>query len=110
TNVSPPGLYLKGALLAVAWRAFRCTRLYLRRPTEEHRHYLICRDCGRSRAVDAGAVEAWAGRLAESTGFAELEHTLELSGVCGPCRSAQLCTPSPDMPGASSGRSTRSSS
>ncbi|MEU5897546.1 MULTISPECIES: transcriptional repressor [Streptomyces] len=85
-------------------------RLYLRRPTDEHRHYLICRDCGRSRAVDAGAVEVWADRLAETTGFAELEHTLELSGVCGPCRSAQLCTPRPDMPGASSGRSTRSPS
>ncbi|MEU5774440.1 Fur family transcriptional regulator [Streptomyces venezuelae] len=85
-------------------------RLYLRRPTDEHRHYLICRDCGQSRAVDAGTVEAWVDRLAESTGFAELEHTLELNGVCGPCRSAQLCTPRPDMPGASSGRSTRSSS
>ncbi|WAM00478.1 transcriptional repressor [Streptomyces sp. Je 1-369] len=91
-------------------------RLYLRRPTDEHRHYLICRDCGRSRPVDAGAVEVWADGLAEATGFAELEHTLELSlffmvsGVCGSCRSAQLCTPRPDRPGASSGRSTRSSS
>ncbi|WP_307840471.1 transcriptional repressor [Streptomyces sp. G44] len=61
-------------------------RLYLRRPTDEHRHYLICRRCGRSRPVDARAVEAWAERLAENTGFAELEHTLELSGVCRPCR------------------------
>lgn len=62
-------------------------RLYLRRPTDEHRHYLICRCCGRSQAVDAEAVERWAAGLAEVTGFAELEHTLELSGVCGPCRS-----------------------
>ncbi len=61
-------------------------RLYLRRPTEEHRHYLICRRCGHSQAVDAGDVEAWAERLGETTGFADLAHTLELSGVCGPCR------------------------
>ncbi|MES5818773.1 Fur family transcriptional regulator [Streptomyces sp. RG80] len=61
-------------------------RLYLRRPTDEHRHYLICRRCGRSRVVDAEAVERWAAALAEATGYAELEHTLELSGVCGPCR------------------------
>ncbi|WP_069885305.1 Fur family transcriptional regulator [Streptomyces luteocolor] len=61
-------------------------RLYLRRPTEEHRHYLICRRCGRSQVVDAGDVEAWAERLGETTGFADLAHTLELSGVCGPCR------------------------
>ncbi|MEU6820179.1 transcriptional repressor [Streptomyces atriruber] len=100
-------------------------RLYLRRPTDEHRHYLICRGCGRSSPVDAGAVEVWADRLAETTGFAELEHTLELSGVCGACRTdqgptprrpapqrpaPQPCTPTPDRPGASSGRSTRSSS
>ncbi|MGA4845626.1 Fur family transcriptional regulator [Streptomyces sp. G5(2025)] len=61
-------------------------RLYLRRPTDEHRHYLICRRCGRSQPVDARDVETWTERLAESTGFAELEHTLELSGVCGRCR------------------------
>ncbi|MGV9878740.1 Fur family transcriptional regulator [Streptomyces sp. NPDC003379] len=61
-------------------------RLYLRRPTDEHRHYLICRRCGRSQPVDARDVEAWAERLGETTGFAELEHTLELSGVCRPCR------------------------
>ncbi|MEV0218323.1 transcriptional repressor [Streptomyces sp. NPDC050704] len=61
-------------------------RLYLRRPTAEHRHYLICRCCGRSQPVDAEAVEQWAARLIEVTGFAELEHTLELSGVCARCR------------------------
>ncbi|WP_051820012.1 Fur family transcriptional regulator [Streptomyces sp. NRRL S-920] len=61
-------------------------RLYLRRPTDEHRHYLICRRCGRSQPVDARDVEAWADRLGETTGFADLEHTLELSGVCRPCR------------------------
>ncbi|MFH9002992.1 Fur family transcriptional regulator [Streptomyces afghaniensis] len=60
-------------------------RLYLGRPAGGHRHYLICRRCGRSRPVDAEAVEEWAARLAETTGYTELEHTLELSGVCGPC-------------------------
>ncbi|GAB2859819.1 Fur family transcriptional regulator [Streptomyces deserti] len=64
-------------------------RLYLRRPTEEHRHYLICRCCGRSRPVDSEAVEEWAARLAETTGFTELEHTLELSGVCGRCAAGE---------------------
>ncbi|MBW5425475.1 transcriptional repressor [Streptomyces sp. BG9H] len=68
-------------------------RLYLRRPTDEHRHYLICRRCGRSQPVDARDVEAWAERLGETTGFAELEHTLELSGVCRPCRRPTGATP-----------------
>ncbi|MFD5131818.1 Fur family transcriptional regulator [Streptomyces olindensis] len=60
-------------------------RLYLGRSAGEHRHHLICRRCGRSRPVDAEAVEEWAARLAGITGFTELEHTLELTGVCGPC-------------------------
>lgn len=68
-------------------------RLYLRRPTDEHRHYLICRCCGRSRPVDAEPVEQWAAGLAEVTGFAELEHTLELSGVCADCRRGEAQPP-----------------
>ncbi|MFF9120473.1 transcriptional repressor [Streptomyces massasporeus] len=57
-------------------------RLYRPRPTDGHRHYLVCRDCGFSTAVEAEAVESWAEDAAESTGFAEVEHTVELTGVC----------------------------
>ncbi|MBC9726498.1 Fur family transcriptional regulator [Streptomyces sp. TRM68367] len=60
-------------------------RMYLRRPAGEHRHHLICRGCGRSRPVDSEPVEEWAARLAEITGFTQLQHTLELSGVCARC-------------------------
>jgi Fur family transcriptional regulator, ferric uptake regulator len=60
-------------------------RLYRHRPGEEHRHYLICRSCGRSEPVDTAPVEIWAGRLAGETGYADLHHTLELSGICGRC-------------------------
>lgn len=68
-------------------------RLYLQRPTDEHSHYLICRCCGRSQAVDADVVERWADRLGRTTGFAALQHTLELSGVCGRCQAAEDPTP-----------------
>jgi Fur family transcriptional regulator, ferric uptake regulator len=61
-------------------------RLYRQRPAEGHRHYLVCRSCGRSRPVDSEVVEQWAGRIAESTGYAEVEHTVELTGVCAGCR------------------------
>ena len=76
-------------------------RLYLRRPAGEHRHHLICRCCGRSRPVDSEAVEKWAARLAETTGFTQLEHTLELSGVCVHCTAGEhepvtaSCAPPP---------------
>ncbi|TXC99810.1 transcriptional repressor [Streptomyces sp. ISID311] len=60
-------------------------RLYRERPEDGHRHYLICRCCGRSRAVDTDVVEEWADRLGEHTGFTDVEHTLELTGVCAGC-------------------------
>jgi Fur family ferric uptake transcriptional regulator len=61
-------------------------RLYRQRPTDGHRHYLICRCCGRSRPVDSGVVEEWAGQIASETGFAAVEHTVELTGICADCR------------------------
>ncbi|MFW6693097.1 Fur family transcriptional regulator [Streptomyces sp. MAR4 CNX-425] len=60
-------------------------RLYRTRPDAGHRHYLICRLCGLSRAVDTDVVERWADGLAGVTGFTEIEHTLELSGLCARC-------------------------
>ena len=61
------------------------TRLFRHRPGPQHRHYLLCRCCGRSEPLDAHAVEEWAERLADATGYAGLRHTLEVDGVCGPC-------------------------
>jgi Fur family ferric uptake transcriptional regulator len=61
-------------------------RLFRYRPGEQHRHYLLCRICGLGLTVDAEAVENWAGRLAESSGYAEVQHTLELTGTCPDCR------------------------
>ncbi|MFF5980472.1 Fur family transcriptional regulator [Streptomyces olindensis] len=83
-------------------------RLYLGRPAGEHRHHLICRRCGRSRPVDAEAVEEWAARLSRSTGFTELEHTLELTGVCGPCgREPAPAACPPPRPARSAGEAGR---
>ncbi len=61
-------------------------RLYRRRPADGHRHYLMCRHCGLSRAVAADAVERWAERVAETTGFTDVRHTVELDGICDQCR------------------------
>jgi Fur family transcriptional regulator, ferric uptake regulator len=60
-------------------------RYYRQRPATGHCHYLICRCCGLSRSVDTDAVERWAESLAEHSGFAHIEHTLELAGICADC-------------------------
>ncbi|WP_320781497.1 Fur family transcriptional regulator [Streptomyces sp. CRN 30] len=61
-------------------------RLYRPRPAGGHRHYLLCRECDVSLAVDAEEVERWAARIARDTGFHAVAHTLELTGVCDGCR------------------------
>jgi Fur family ferric uptake transcriptional regulator len=63
----------------------RGERLYRARCTPEHRHYLICRACSRSIAVDAMEVERWVDALVGSTGFQGVEHILELTGTCPDC-------------------------
>ncbi|WP_328930859.1 MULTISPECIES: Fur family transcriptional regulator [unclassified Streptomyces] len=61
-------------------------RLFRHRPFPVHRHYLLCRACGLSIPVESAAVETWAERVAETSGFAEVEHTVELTGLCPQCR------------------------
>ncbi|GAA4596287.1 Fur family transcriptional regulator [Planotetraspora phitsanulokensis] len=61
-------------------------RLYRIRPFGRHRHYLVCRACGRSRPVEADAVEAWVDLIGEAAGFDAVEHTVELTGICATCR------------------------
>jgi Fur family ferric uptake transcriptional regulator len=61
-------------------------KLYRCRPEAEHRHYLICRRCRRDEPLDTDVVEEWVAAVVRSTGFTEVEHTLELTGICDGCR------------------------
>ncbi|KJK37328.1 Fur family transcriptional regulator [Streptomyces variegatus] len=64
-------------------------RLYRPRPDDGHRHYLVCRECGLSLAVDAEEVERWVTRIQRDIGFHAVNHTVELTGVCDGCLSGQ---------------------
>jgi Fur family ferric uptake transcriptional regulator len=56
------------------------------RPTAEHQHYLVCRRCGNNQPVTSTAVERWARTVAQDLDFAEVEHVIELTGICARCR------------------------
>lgn len=60
--------------------------LYRRCATAAHHHHLLCRECGRSVEVAGPAVERWAERVAAQHGFTDVEHTIEISGLCPECR------------------------
>ncbi|WP_283818647.1 Fur family transcriptional regulator [Jatrophihabitans telluris] len=50
-----------------------------------HHHHLVCRDCGRTVEIEGRGVERWAASVAEEHGFIDVDHTVELLGVCADC-------------------------
>jgi Fur family ferric uptake transcriptional regulator len=53
-----------------------------------HQDYLICRDCGAVEVLDiACPVSHLEEKIAEESGFSDLEHELEFFGRCVTCQS-----------------------
>jgi Fur family ferric uptake transcriptional regulator len=61
------------------------TYRYCGEPGPGHHHHLVCRECGRTEAVEGRAVERWAGEVAERYGYTDVDHTVELFGRCPQC-------------------------
>lgn len=59
--------------------------LYRRCAKSAHHHHLVCRSCGRTEEVKAIGVERWARSTAEQFGYADVDHHVELFGICGSC-------------------------
>lgn len=62
--------------------------LYRACATTGHHHHLICRSCGRTVEIAATEVEQWARRTAESHGFTQAEHVVDIFGLCAECTAA----------------------
>lgn len=50
-----------------------------------HHHHLVCRRCGMTVEIAAEQVEAWAETVAQRHGFTQVDHSLELFGLCSGC-------------------------
>ena len=50
-----------------------------------HHHHLICRSCGLAVEIQANDVEQWAHRMADSHGFTQAEHVVDIFGLCPEC-------------------------
>ncbi len=50
-----------------------------------HHHHLRCRECGAAEDVDIPTFEAWATKVAAKHGYAQIAHSVELTGVCKNC-------------------------
>ncbi|MDE0572858.1 transcriptional repressor [Demequina sp. B12] len=60
--------------------------LYRRCETvDEHHHHLRCRVCGTAKDIEVPQFEEWAQSMAASLGFSQIDHTVEVTGVCERC-------------------------
>jgi Fur family transcriptional regulator, ferric uptake regulator len=50
-----------------------------------HHHHLVCRSCGQVQELEAPVVEQWASDVASGSGYTELSHSVEISGICPRC-------------------------
>ena len=51
----------------------------------EHHHHLVCRECGATVEIDGPSVEEWLARVGARHGYTDIEHTIELFGLCADC-------------------------
>ncbi len=61
------------------------TYRYCGEPGQNHHHHLVCRRCGRAEEIEGRAVERWATTTAEKYGYTDVDHTVEVFGVCADC-------------------------
>jgi Fur family ferric uptake transcriptional regulator len=54
-----------------------------------HHHHLVCRRCGRTEEIEGRVVEKWAASVAAEHGYLQVDHTVELFGVCASCAGRQ---------------------
>ncbi len=64
-------------------------QVYRRCAGDGHHHHLVCRECGRAEEIEGPGVEAWAAQVGAAHDFVDIEHTIELTGLCPDCRAAQ---------------------
>ncbi|MDQ1535814.1 MAG: Fur family transcriptional regulator, ferric uptake regulator [Actinomycetota bacterium] len=57
-----------------------------RRCSSGHHHHLVCRACGRTVEVEGPAVETWTDKISAENGFTDVQHTLEIFGLCATCQ------------------------
>lgn len=56
--------------------------IYRQCAEEAHHHHLVCRECGRTIEFLAPEMEEWTRRVAAEHGFTDVQHTMEIFGLC----------------------------
>jgi Fur family transcriptional regulator, ferric uptake regulator len=54
----------------------------------KHHHHLVCTTCNQVTELEAGLVEEWVGKVAETYDFAVTSHKADIYGTCTACQAA----------------------
>ena len=60
-----------------------------------HHHHLVCRQCGHAEEISLSEVESWVTEVARQHGYTEVDHSMELFGLCATCSATRNDAPSP---------------
>jgi Fur family ferric uptake transcriptional regulator len=63
--------------------------LYRLRDTTTHHHNLLCRICGRAEQFTLEALELHADHIARRYRYADVDHRIDLYGICPDCALAR---------------------
>lgn len=50
-----------------------------------HHHHLVCRNCRATEEIAAPKIEQWADHVGQDFGYTQIDHTLEIYGICPQC-------------------------
>lgn len=76
--------------IAETQRAEDGETLYRLRTEPGHRHYLVCRRCGRAVGFVPTAIEDQTAGLSCQHGFSDVTHYVDVYGTCPQCRKAPV--------------------
>ncbi|MCI6583592.1 MAG: transcriptional repressor [Mobiluncus sp.] len=61
------------------------TMMYRECGVAHHHHHLVCRNCGKTEEFQLKGMEETLGELARKNGYSDIEHVVELTGLCADC-------------------------
>ena len=59
--------------------------IYRQCAAKQHHHHLVCRRCGATVELQALEIERWTSQTAQDHGFTQVDHTVEIVGLCARC-------------------------
>lgn len=59
--------------------------LYRACDAREHHHHIVCRECGKAVEIEIPGFEQWVRTHANRHGYTEVNHTVEIFGLCPEC-------------------------